>query len=75
MEWISVDEKLPYEGERVLVYRTGRCPDYKLSWYTQSPYATECGHFQQGFAFHDNDLNRGLDGRVTHWARIAPVPR
>ena len=59
--WISVKDKLPQEGETILVW-AGK-PE--ITWFTWKPFATESGGFDDyGFARWDNFET------VTHWMPI-----
>jgi hypothetical protein len=66
MEWFSVAEKLPEEGERVIVFDASS--GWQQSWYTYEPYECEAGGFDEyGFAISDIPMNN-----ITHWARVSP---
>ena len=66
--WISVNDRLPDEGQRVIVYKTGNEPRVMLSYWTADPYPSEAGHFCNGFAFEDDRVFRAVnDGPVTYW--------
>ena len=72
-EWISVKDRLPEDGEMVLMckkLKNGRC-------------SIDLGYYMSQFTVYDADLGRNVDrptwvtrgnNNVTHWAKIPDPP-
>lgn len=62
MEWISINERMPNQGERVLVYRPHahekpyKDPNYKI-----------CTYAGEGIF-----INSHFEHQITHWQLITP---
>ena len=80
--WTKTDDKKPKEGQNVLVVVRSDVPNTSgvyetfLSWYTKKPYASEHGHFLDGFAFDDGSYESSphWESRVIYWMAIPEIP-
>ena len=73
-KWISVKERLPEEGQRVLVFADGRYGDEGLFFDARfNP-----KHYGIGEPFRETGdcgiPGEGFMGNVTHWMPLPPAP-
>ena len=71
MNWISVEDRLPKNGDRVLVF-----PDYILCQYGTEEFGGDILGIENEFSYFSeyNDEDRKPDFPVTHWAPLPKPP-